>query len=219
MRQCIGLKATMPTTGTVFVVSAPSGAGKTSLVQAVRRRLPDLGFSVSYTTRPPRPGEEHGVHYFFVDKGTFAKLMEHGEFIEHAQVFGEYYGTSKSQVQGMLREGRDVILEIDWQGARQAREAIPSCLSVFILPPSRQALQERLQGRGSEDEAAMARRLADAREEISHYNEYDYLIVNDDMQEALDLFEAVIRAGRQRMAVQCLRQATLIQALLSDEGR
>lgn len=207
----------MASTGTIFVVSAPSGAGKTSLVQAVRRRLPGLGFSVSYTTRPPRLGEVHGEHYYFVDKTTFAELMAHGEFIEQAQVFGEYYGTSRSQVQAMLDAGKDVILEIDWQGARMARQAMPGCLSVFILPPSRQALQHRLRGRGSEDESAIAKRLADARQEISHYNEYDYLIVNDDMQEALDLFEAVIQAGRQRMAVQRIRQASLIQALLADE--
>lgn len=207
----------METPGTVFVISAPSGAGKTSLVQGVRRRVPGLGFSVSYTTRRPRPGEINGEHYCFVDKPTFVELMDRGEFIEHALVFGEYYGTSKSQVQAMLQDGQDVILEIDWQGARQARQAIPSCVSVFILPPSRHTLQRRLQGRGSEDQAAIAKRLADAREEISHYNEYDYLIVNDDLQEALDLFEAVIRVGRQRTAVQRIRQAALIQALLTDE--
>ena len=199
------------------MVSAPSGAGKTSLVQAVRRRLPGLGFSVSYTTRPPRPGEVHGEHYCFVDKATFVALMAQGEFIEHAQVFGEYYGTSRTQVQALLDAGQDVILEIDWQGARMVRQAMPGCLSIFILPPSRQTLQQRLRRRGSEDEAAIAKRLADARLEISHYNEYDYLIVNDDMQEALSLLEAVIQAGRQRMAVQRIRQAPLIQALLADE--
>jgi guanylate kinase len=207
----------METPGTVFVISAPSGAGKTSLVQGVRRRVAGLGFSVSYTTRRPRPGEVHGEHYYFVDKQTFVELMGRGEFIEHALVFGEYYGTSKSQVRAMLQAGQDVILEIDWQGAQQARQAIPSCVSVFILPPSRHTLQCRLQGRGSEDPAAITKRLADAREEISHYNEYDYLIVNDDLQEAMDLFEAVIRVGRQRTAVQRIRQAALIQALLTDE--
>jgi guanylate kinase len=205
----------METLGTVFVISAPSGAGKTSLVQGVRRRVAGLGFSVSYTTRRPRPGEVHGEHYYFVDKQTFLELMDRGEFIEHALVFGEYYGTSKSQVQGMLQDGQDVILEIDWQGARQVRKGKPDCVSVFILPPSRVELERRLRGRGSDAPEVIERRLFNSREEIAHAHEFDYIIVNDRFEDALGDLRSIVRAVRQRAPLAARRHESLIEELLA----
>lgn len=194
-------------TARLYVVSAPSGAGKTSLVRAVCARLPDLRISTSHTTRPPRPNEQDGREYHFVDKAQFGRLIAAGAFLEHAQVFDNHYGTSRPQLEEKLAAGHDVILEIDWQGARQVRAAMPGCRTIFILPPSRQALRERLNGRGTDSPAVIERRLADAVADMSHWREFDYVVVNDDFERAAgELAEIVqgrgepFRAGRPELA-------------------
>ncbi|WP_355660628.1 guanylate kinase [Halomonas salifodinae] len=203
--------------GTLFIVSAPSGAGKTSLVRALLERLDGIEVSVSHTTRPKRPGEENGVNYHFVEVPAFEAMIARGDFVEHARVFDNYYGTSRPAVQARLAAGQDVILEIDWQGARQVREQFPEALSVFILPPSRTALEERLTGRGTDDAAVIARRMRDAISEMSHYDEYDHVIINDDFAVALDELCALVLAGRTRLARVRAGQAALIEALLSQD--
>ncbi len=202
--------------GTLFIVSAPSGAGKTSLLKALSERMGDLRLSVSHTTRQQRPGEQDGVDYHFVSPEAFDRLVEQGEFIEHARVFGNAYGTSRAMIEGSLREGQDVILEIDWQGARQVRAAMDDVVSVFILPPSREVLRERLQSRGQDSSEVIEGRMRDAREEMSHYAEYDYLIVNDVFEDALDELEQVFRASRLRQSVQRVRLADVIEDLLVE---
>lgn len=200
--------------GTLFIVSAPSGAGKTSLVKALREDCPGLAVSVSHTTRAQRPGEQHGRDYFFVDREAFGRMVEDGEFLEHARVFDNQYGTARSTVEAALARGEDVILEIDWQGARQIRELMPACRSIFVLPPSREALAERLSSRGQDDPATIARRMADAISEMSHYAEYDYLVINDDFQTALGELRAIIAASRLHTGRQSVRQQRLIDGLL-----
>lgn len=201
--------------GTLYVVSAPSGAGKTSLVRALCERFEAVVLSVSHTTRQSRTGEEHGVDYFFTSVEAFEQQVAEGDFLEHAKVFDNYYGTSRSALKTMLEQGQDVILEIDWQGARQVREQLPDTESVFILPPSREALEERLQGRGQDGEEIIARRMQDAVQEMSHYNEYGYVIINDDFSVALDDLEAVFRANRLKSVHQIEKQAELIRGLLA----
>jgi guanylate kinase len=171
--------------GNLFVISAPSGAGKTSLVKALLQREPHLRFSISYTTRKQRPTEQHARDYFFVDHAAFEKMVAAGEFLEYAKVFDNYYGTSKAQVQGILENGEHVILEIDWQGAQQIRKAMPDCQSIFILPPSRQELERRLRGRGTDNEEVIARRLRDSVSDMTHWDEFDYVVINDDFDHAL----------------------------------
>ena len=200
--------------GTLFIVSAPSGAGKTSLVKALREDCPGLAVSVSHTTRAQRPGEQHGRDYFFVDREAFGRMVEDGEFLEHARVFDNQYGTARSTVEAALTRGEDVILEIDWQGARQIREVMPACRSIFVLPPSRTALEERLSARGQDDPATIARRMADAISEMSHYAEYDYLVINDDFQTALGELRAIIAASRLHTSRQSAWQQCLIDGLL-----
>ncbi|MDR5903987.1 guanylate kinase [Franzmannia qiaohouensis] len=201
--------------GTLFIVSAPSGAGKTSLVRALLERLDGLQVSVSHTTRAMRPGELDGVNYHFVETASFEAMIERGDFFEHARVFDNYYGTSRPAVQALLAAGTDVILEIDWQGARQVREQVAEAESVFILPPSLAALRQRLSSRATDDEAVIARRMRDAVSEMSHYDEYDHVIINDDFTTALDDLEALVRAARSRLARVREAQAPLLQALLS----
>ncbi|PAU77306.1 guanylate kinase [Halomonas salipaludis] len=201
--------------GTLFIVSAPSGAGKTSLVRALLERLDGLQVSVSHTTRAMRPGELDGVNYHFVETASFEAMIERGDFFEHARVFDNYYGTSRPAVQALLAAGTDVILEIDWQGARQVREQVAEAESVFILPPSLAALRQRLASRATDDEAVIARRMRDAVSEMSHYDEYDHVIINDDFATALDDLEALVRAARSRLARVREAQAPLLQALLS----
>lgn len=201
--------------GNLFVVSAPSGAGKTSLVKALVESLPGIRVSVSYTTRPPRPGEQEGVNYHFVSPETFAGMIQRGDFLEHAEVFGNFYGTSQRWVEEQLQHGTDIILEIDWQGAQQVRRLIPSAVSVFILPPSREILIQRLRHRGQDSEAVIARRTAAAIEEMTHYSESDYLVINDDFQQALADMQAVVRSHRLRQPRQDVRHQTLITSLLS----
>jgi guanylate kinase len=204
--------------GILFIVSAPSGAGKTSLIAALLEREPGLRLAVSFTTRKPRPGEEDGVHYHFVDELRFATMLAAGDFLESAQVFGNRYGTAEVTVRQDLAAGRDVLLEIDWQGARQVRTLFPGAVSVFILPPSSEALAERLRGRGQDSEAVIAARMAKARDELSRYGEYDYLVVNDRFEQALDDLRAVIRAERLRAAHSGERLRETLAALLA-QGR
>lgn len=200
--------------GNVFVVSAPSGAGKTSLVRALLEADPQVRLSVSYTTRPPRPGEVDGVHYHFVSVEQFMEMLNRGDFLESAQVYGNYYGTSQRWIEEQLAAGTDILLEIDWQGAAQIRRLMPRAVSIFILPPSLEALRARLQGRGQDTEEVIERRLAAAREDMSHVGEFDYVIINDDFSTAsLDL-QAVVRAQRLRVEGQLARHASLLKELL-----
>jgi guanylate kinase len=205
--------------GTLYVVSAPSGAGKTSLVRALLDSTGDeLVLSVSHTTRAPRPGEVDGRDYHFVDVETFRRMIDNEEFLEHARVFDNYYGTARQGIEMQLAQGRDVILEIDWQGARQVRQALPESVGIFILPPSREALQERLRSRGQDDEAVIARRMQDAVNEMSHYGEYDYLVINEVFRTAHDELAAITRSRRLRLAVQQQRHAALLVTLLASTG-
>jgi guanylate kinase len=178
--------------GTLYIISAPSGAGKTSLVRELLAREPSLTLSVSHTTRTRRPGEEHGVHYYFVDPEQFQAMVSQGAFLEYARVFDNCYGTSKAAVTEQLHKGRDVVLEIDWQGARQLRRIFPGAVTIYILPPSREVLEQRLRARGQDSEAIIARRMQEAREDISHYKEYDYLLVNDDFSQAVADLQSII---------------------------
>lgn len=202
--------------GTLYIVSAPSGAGKTSLIRALVGTDPEFVVSVSYTTRAPRLGEEDGVDYHFVDEGVFREMIDAGEFLEHARVFDHYYGTSHRAVAAQLAEGRDVILEIDWQGARQVRTAVPGALGIFILPPSRAALRQRLQGRKQDDEAVIERRMRDAESELSHYPEYDFIVINNDFGQALEDLRAILRARRLGVSSQTVRHRDLLHALLHE---
>ena len=203
--------------GTLFIVAAPSGAGKSSLVNACLARDRNIRLSVSFTSRPPRPGERHAQHYHFVSAGEFTRMIEAGDFFEHASVHGDWKGTARQSVEPQLAAGRDVLLEIDWQGARQVRAAVPDAVGVFILPPSRAALDQRMRKRGQDSEEVMARRLAAAREEMSHYAEFDYVIVNEVFDTAVDEMCAVFTASRLRLARQQERQRELIRAL-TDPG-
>jgi guanylate kinase len=182
----------IPPRGQLFVIAAPSGAGKTSLVRALLARSPDIEVSVSYTTRKPRPNEVDGRDYCFVDRAAFERLIAQDVLLEHAQVFDNFYGTSRERVGRALAAGRDVILEIDWQGARQVRARMPDCATIFILPPSCAALEQRLRSRRTDDEAVIARRLRDATADISHWREFDFVIVNDQFEEALVALESIV---------------------------
>jgi guanylate kinase len=182
--------------GTLFIVSAPSGAGKSTLVNALLAREPGIALSISHTTRAPRPGDINGKHYHFVDRATFEREIAAGAFLEHAEVFGNLYGTSLASVQSQLAAGHDVLLEIDWQGAAQVRKAVPGCVSIFILPPSRVELERRLRARASDSEATIERRLAESRDEMSHAHEFDCVIVNDVFDDALAQLQAIVRAVR-----------------------
>jgi guanylate kinase len=193
--------------GRLFVIAAPSGAGKTSLVKALLERKPQLRLSISYTTRPKRETEEHGREYYFIAIPQFQELVGQSQFLEHAQVFDNFYGTGREPVEVQLSQGRDVILEIDWQGARQVRAALPEALSIFILPPSRRALEERLRNRRTDSDEVIARRLRDAVGDMSHWAEFDYVVVNDDFNQATaDLARIVegkgddLRASRKQLA-------------------
>ncbi len=201
-------------TGTLFIFSAPSGAGKTSLVKALLDSTGYIRVSVSHTTRNPRPGEVDGKDYHFTSKEDFQQLISESAFLEHAQVFDNFYGTSQRWVESELEAGRDVILEIDWQGAEQVRRLMPEAVSVFIAPPSIEALEQRLQNRGQDSAEIIARRMRDARSEMSHFGEYDYLIINDDFNNTLEELRAIIIARRHRLAAQEVRHADTIKALL-----
>ncbi|MGH8215904.1 MAG: guanylate kinase [Rhodanobacteraceae bacterium] len=204
-----------PATGTLFVVAAPSGAGKSTLVNALLAREPGISLSISHTTRAPRPGDVDGVQYHFVDRESFEKMVANGEFLEHAEVFGNGYGTSRGAVEPALAAGRDVLLEIDWQGAAQVRRAMPECVSIFILPPSRAELERRLRARGTDNVATIERRLAASREEIAHADEFNCIVVNDRFEDALAALQAVVHAARAGEPLPADRHEALIARLLA----
>ena len=207
--------STTSNSGTLFVVSAPSGAGKTSLVRALLDSESDLVLSVSHTTRKPRRGERDGVDYHFVDAETFESMVADGEFLEHATVFGNRYGTGRGQVNASLERGVDVILEIDWQGAHQIRQAMPESVQMFVLPPSWAVLEQRLRDRKTDSPEVIEARMRAASGEIEHHKEFDYLVVNEDFARTVDGMRAVVHAARLRLAPQQARHAALIRALLA----
>jgi guanylate kinase len=181
--------------GKLFVISAPSGAGKTTLVKALLAADPELRFSISYTTRLPRAGEQDGREYFFVDRPRFEAMIAGGELLEHAEVFGNFYGTGRAQIESHLTAGRNVLLDIDWQGARQVRARMPDCVLIFIMPPSLAELERRLRGRATDTDAVTRRRLSEALGDMGHWNEFDYVVINDEVQAALSALRAIIAGG------------------------
>lgn len=200
--------------GTLFIISAPSGAGKTSLVNSLGKILSNLRVSVSHTTRPPRPGEQQGVDYHFISEAEFKEMIHQHLFLEHAQVFGHYYGTSRLWVEDMLAQRQDVILEIDWQGARQIRSIILNTQSIFILPPSKKALLQRLNQRHQDNTSIIEQRMQEAASQISHYREYDFVIVNDVFEEALRELQAIFLSQRLRLKYQAVDKGELISKLI-----
>jgi guanylate kinase len=200
--------------GTLYIVAAPSGAGKSSLVNATLARDAQIALSISFTSRAMRPGEVDGRHYHFVSAAEFERMIAAGDFFEYARVHGDWKGTARQSVEPQLAAGKDVLLEIDWQGARQVRDKVPDAVSVFILPPSKQALDDRMRKRGQDSEAVMAQRLAAAREEMQHYDEFDYVIVNEVFDTAVDEMCAIFTASRLRRAQQQVRHGGLIRSLL-----
>lgn len=202
------------TRGNLFILSAPSGAGKSSLIGALLKKHSDMKLSVSHTTRSPRPGEENGVHYHFVSVDEFKALIEKNDFFEWAQVFDNYYGTSKQAIESQLAAGIDVFLDIDWQGAQQIRKLVDDVETIFILPPSKEELESRLNNRGQDSAEVIAGRMAKAQSETSHYNEYDYVVVNDDFDTALTEIETIVMAKRLSLKSQTVRHQALLENLL-----
>ncbi len=205
--------------GNLFIISAPSGAGKSTLINALLKQDADMQLSVSHTTRSPRPGETNGVQYHFTDVSSFKQLIAEDQFIEWAEVFGNYYGTSKAALADKLAQGIDVFLDIDWQGARQIKQQLPFVTSIFILPPSVEALEQRLNQRGQDSAEVIAGRMAKARDEISHANEYDYWVVNDDLELAVQQFSGIIQSQRLKQQKQAIRQHKLLSGLLANETK
>jgi guanylate kinase len=199
--------------GNLFIISAPSGAGKTSLVQSLLKHDPHIELSVSYTTRDPRSGEQNGKDYHFVSRETFLEMAKRGEFLESAEVYGNLYGTSQNWIRQEIARGRDILLEIDWQGATQVRRLFPDCVSIFILPPSLAALEQRLKGRGKDSDAVIAKRMAAVREDVSHVAEFNYVIINNDLNDALQELAAVVLSARLRSNQQLSRHQELINQL------
>lgn len=207
----------MSARGNLFIVSAPSGAGKSSLLSALLKDNPaDMQVSVSHTTRQPRPGEIHGKHYHFVNVETFKALIEKAAFFEWAEVFGNYYGTSRIVIEETLAQGIDVFLDIDWQGAQQVKTLMPEAIGIFILPPSKLALEQRLTGRGQDSHKVIAGRMAQAVSEISHYHEYDFIIVNDDFEQALMDLKSIIHSQRLTSASQIITHSGMLNDLLAE---
>jgi guanylate kinase len=203
----------------LFVIAAPSGAGKTTLVHALLERRPELRFSISYTTRSPRPAERDGHDYFFVPEAEFDRMVASGAFLEHAQVFDNWYGTSRAHVDSILATGHSVLLEIDWQGARQVRGAMPEAVSIFILPPSVAVLEQRLRGRAADSEATIARRLRDALSDMSHWAEFDFAIVNDDLDAAVAALTAVVDGAGEAHSTREPALRRRIEDMLSNQTR
>ncbi len=203
--------------GNLYIISAPSGAGKSSLINALlaTQSNAEVQLSISHTTRKPRPAEQDGVHYYFTDHAEFEALIRQGHFLEYAEVFGNYYGTSLPMIERSLAAGIDVFLDIDWQGARQIRQKLPNVKTIFILPPSRDALEKRLIGRGQDSAEVIAKRMAEAVSEMSHYNEFDYIIINDDFDVALNELKSILTAERLKQSTQSLRHQQLIANLLA----
>jgi guanylate kinase len=206
--------------GGLFIVSAPSGGGKTSLTRASIEQLGKAGIqaeiSVSYTTRAPRSGEQEGVHYHFVDVDTFQAMVARGEFLEHAEIYGKFYGTARSRTEALRAQGKDVILDIDWQGARQIKQHVPDAVGIFILPPSMTKLEQRLRSRQQDSEEAIAHRMAQARAEMAHYKEYEYLLINKEFEQAMVELVSIFVVRRLRLAAQETRHKALITKLLSS---
>ena len=204
--------------GNLYIISAPSGAGKSSLINALLADLPrsEVQLSISHTTRNPRPAEEDGVHYYFTTHDEFKSLIAQDHFLEWAEVFGNYYGTSLPMIERSLENGVDVFLDIDWQGARQIRNKVPTARTIFILPPSKSELEKRLIGRGQDSAETIAKRMAEAVSEMNHYNEFDYVIVNDDFQQALAELKSILIAERLKQVAQAERHQQLISQLLSE---
>jgi guanylate kinase len=202
--------------GTLFILSAASGTGKTSLVKALLENCPNLKVSISNTTRNKRAGELDGVHYHFTAKEQFVDMISQGAFLEHAEVFGNYYGTARQMVEDTLKQDIDVILEIDWQGAQQVRHSYPNAVSVFIMPPSRAALRQRLEGRGQDSAEIINQRLNGAITDMSHFVEFDYVVINDDFDIALEDLIAIVKASRLRQNIQVIRHQQRIGDLLSN---
>lgn len=203
--------------GNLFIISAPSGAGKTSLVHALLDIDKRIDLSVSYTTREPRSGERNGKDYHFVSRETFLEMAKQGEFMESAEVYGNLYGTSQTWISREIANGRDILLEIDWQGAAQVRKMFPDCISIFILPPSIAELEQRLKGRGKDDDAVIAKRMAAVREDVAHIAEFNYVIINDNLSDALRELNAVVLSARLRCAKQLSRYQALINQLQKPE--
>ncbi len=203
--------------GNLFIISAPSGAGKTSLVKSLLDHDPHIDLSVSYTTRDPRSGEQDGKDYHFVSRETFLDMAKRGEFLESAEVYGNLYGTSQTWINREMARGRDILLEIDWQGAAQVRRLFPDCVSIFILPPSIAVLEQRLRGRGKDSDAVIAKRMAAVREDVSHVAEFNYVIINDNLNVALQELAAVVLAARLRSERQLSRHQELINLLQNPE--
>ena len=203
--------------GNLFVISAPSGAGKTSLVHALLNINPQIDLSVSYTTRNPRPGETDGEAYNFVSRDTFLEMMGQGEFLESAEVYGNLYGTAQTWLSQQNARGRDILLEIDWQGAAQVRSLFPQCISIFVLPPSLAVLEQRLRGRGKDSAEVIARRMAAVRVDVAHVAEFDYVIINDNLNEALRELNAVVLSARLKCSQQLARHQNLINQLQKSE--
>ena len=204
----------MMSLGNLFIITAASGAGKTSLVRALLQQDAQIQLSVSYTTRQPRVGEVNGEHYHFVDEASFLKMLDENDFLESAHVHGARYGTSKTCVNQVLAAGQDLILEIDWQGAKQVRQFYPEAISIFILPPSMQELESRLRGRGQDSDEVIAKRLAAAKDEMSHVGEFDYVTINDKFEVALEDLNAIVRTQRLKREKQLARHATLLKGLI-----
>ena len=203
--------------GNLFIISAPSGAGKTSLVHALLNINPQIRLSISYTTRDPRPGERNGKDYHFVDRETFLAMVKRGEFMESAEVYGNFYGTSQTWISQENAKGNDVLLEIDWQGAAQVRRIFPDCISIFILPPSLEALEQRLKGRGKDKAEVIDKRMAAVREDVAHVAEFDYVIINDNLNVALRELNAVILSAKLAGTKQLSRYQELINQLQNPE--
>ncbi|MCG6200057.1 guanylate kinase [Psychromonas antarctica] len=210
----------MSQVGTLYIVSAPSGAGKSSLINALLTEPRDwkVQVSVSHTTRSPRVGEQDGEHYHFVDVNKFKQLIKENAFFEWALVFGNYYATSRIAIEQALAQGIDIFLDIDWQGARQVREMMPQAKSVFILPPSRAELEARLNKRGQDSHEIITKRMAEAQSEMSHYDEYDYLIINDDFERAKQEFSAIVKSQRNKLAKQAIKYQVTINELLQQQS-
>jgi guanylate kinase len=203
-------------TGHLYVIAAPSGAGKTSLVQALLQREPQLALSISHTTRQPRATETDGREYHFISQAEFDRMAAAGDFLEHARVFDNGYGTGRAQVEKFLEAGRDAVLEIDWQGARQVRASSPGCRTVFVLPPSRESLRQRLQSRRTDSAEVIARRLADAVGDMSHYDEFDYVVVNDQFEHAVEQLREIVRGESPDLAERYGPRRPAIRALVAS---
>jgi len=199
--------------GTLYIISAPSGAGKTSLISKLLENLDQAEMAISHTTRQPREGEINGKHYHFVSENEFLNDVQKNKFLEHANVFGNHYGTSKNAADSLLQKGVDVILEIDWQGAQQVRKLVPEAYSIFILPPSLEELESRLRGRGTDSDEVIAKRLSQSRADIEHYNEFDYVVINDDFDQSVQLLASIFYANRARLEKQKITNKTLLDNL------